>query len=457
MPLLNPLRKTLKSLLPETLLKKVRPFGHSTESLLYHYITGRPSDSLIVIGVTGTKGKTSTCHITYQLLNALGAKCGLVSTAVIDDGTGEKLNKYRMTQVSGALTHKILATMKKNGCKYAVIEVSSEGLAQGRHKGINFDIAVFTNLTPDHIEAHGSFENYKAAKGILFKELSTHSITPAKKQINPEVAKTIIANLDSEHGLYYLNFKSDKHVTYAVNNSSANIVATNITSSIQSSQFRVSHLRQGFGGQASFEFRVGLPGEFNIYNVLAAIAVCKSLGFCLEYMQSASGKLRTIPGRMEILQTTPFTVVVDYAHEKASMTALFSTIKNWPHNRIIQVFGATGGVRDKSRRKDLGMLAGQFADIVIVTDEDPFDEDPKKIIRDIVNAVVTTGKKEDGKDLFSNPNRREAIAKALSLAEKGDMVLITGKGAEQKIARANGTYEDWDDRVVAREELEKIK
>jgi UDP-N-acetylmuramoyl-L-alanyl-D-glutamate--2,6-diaminopimelate ligase len=257
--------------------------------------------------------------------------------------------------------------------------------------------------------------------------------------------KTIIANLDSEHGLYYLNFKADKHITYGIHNQTANIVASDIETSAQRSSFSV----------LGIYYIVPLPGLFNIYNVLAAISVASSLDFKAEDIAKAAEQLGPIPGRMEVLQTEPFTVLIDYAHEKASMTALYDTVESWPHKRIIQVFGATGGVRDKSRRTDLGAIAGKRADIAIITDEDPFDEDPQNIIHDIANAAVAEGKviKET---LFRNPDRRGAIAKALTLAEAGDLVLITGKGAEQRIARAQGAYEPWDDRVVTKEELQKL-
>ncbi len=488
-----------RRIIPKKLFKLAQPYWHGFWGLCAHYYYGKPSDKLIVIGVTGTKGKTSTAHITYQLLNNLGAQTGLISTAVIDSGAGEKLNWFRMTQLSGPITHKLLADMVRAERQYAVLEVSSEGLTQHRHAGINFDIALFTNLTPDHVDAHGSFEAYKEAKAILFKEVGMRQVTSDKKQINPKVQKTIIANLDSEYGLYYLNFKAEKHITYAINNTTANLVAYDIKSNVHNSVFYLTdNLRpviptDGFAewrdlstrgiarDDDKVNFSLPLPGKFNIYNTLAGVAVAQSLGFDISMIANSVSKLKTIPGRMEILQTEPFMVVIDYAHEKASMTALYDTINQWPHKRIIQVFGATGGVRDKSRRTDLGTLAGKFADIAIITDEDPFDEDPIKIIEDIATEASKQGKVSSGPSsaswriggvslsiealaqeergmfdtdtMFLIPNRRQAIAKALSLAQPEDLVLITGKGAEQKIARANGQYEDWDDRTITREEL----
>ncbi|MBP9686320.1 MAG: UDP-N-acetylmuramoyl-L-alanyl-D-glutamate--2,6-diaminopimelate ligase [Candidatus Doudnabacteria bacterium] len=437
------LKRIGRKVIPKQVFRLAQPYWHGTLATLAHYYYGRPSDKLIVIGITGTKGKTSTAHIIYQLLCNLGAPTGLLSTAIIDTTGTEELNKYRMTQLSGALTHKLLAQMRQVGKQYVVIEVSSEGLAQHRHYGINFDIAVFTNLTPDHIEAHGSFQAYKEAKGLLFKAITKHKTTNSKKQINSNIQKTIIANLDSEYGTYYVNHKADKHVSYGVQDTSANLVAAQVATRPLQTEFSIFN----------FQFSINLPGLFNVYNVLAATGAAQALGFDLQTISEAAQKLKPIPGRMEILQTKPFTVLVDYAHEQASMKALYDTVEQWEHKHIIHVFGATGGVRDKTRRTDLGTIAGNRGDILVITDEDPFDEDPQAIIHDIAEAAVATGKKEIKQDLFRNPNRREAIAKALSLAEPGDLVLVTGKGAEQKIARANGTYEDWDDRVVTRELL----
>lgn len=469
MPMLKALKNLLKIIIPKKLFKIAQPYWHGFWALFAHYYFSKPSEKMVIIGVTGTKGKTSTSHIIYQILNELVPKpefpketkeyfnlhlkenisseirrpsssCGILSTAVVDHGGGEALNGTRSTQMSGFVTHRALKRMFDTGARYAVIEVSSEGLAQNRHLGINFDIAVFTNLTPDHIEAHGSFENYKKAKSRLFATINNSPLTTDKKKINPKLEKTIVANLDSEHGLNYLNFPAQKHISYGIQNTSSNLVAKDIQLSNTSSTYEVSGTR----------YQVSLPGKFNIYNTLAATAVAEGLGFKPEEIARAVSKLRTIPGRMEVMQKEPFTLLIDYAHEKASMQALYETVKSWPHERIIQVFGATGGVRDKSRRTDLGRLAGNFADIIIATDEDPFDEDPKQIIQDIAASALATGKKTEGVDLFQIPDRRAAIEKAIAEAKPGDLVLITGKGAEQKIARANGHYEPWDDREIVK-------
>ncbi len=442
--MIQAIKRLGRTIIPKRLFKLAQPIWHGMWAGIAHWYFGKPSDSLVVIGITGTKGKTSTAHIVYQLLNNLGLPTGLLSTAIIDTAGTEKLNPYRMTTLSGWLNHKLLAQMRAQGKQYAVVEVSSEGLAQHRHFGIQFDIAIFTNLSPDHIAAHGSFQNYKEAKALLFKTLK--NTTPlAKKNIsNPALRKTIIANLDSEYGLYYLNFQAEHYVSYGITNTSVTTQGTAVETTPHGTQFTV-------GTQ---HFSIPLSGVFNVYNVLAAISVAQTLGYNLETIAQATSNLRTIPGRMEILQTSPYTVLIDYAHEQASMTALYDTVLQWPHQKIIHVFGATGGVRDKNRRTDLGKIAAENGDVLVITDEDPFDEDPKTIIHDIADAAVATGKKEIGTNLFRNPNRTEAIAKALSLAAAGDIVLITGKGAEQKIARAHGTYEDWDDRVVTRQLLD---
>jgi hypothetical protein len=280
------LKKLIRKMLPASLFRSLQPKYHGLLAVLAHYWYGKPSDKLVVIGVTGTKGKTSTAHIIYQLLNALGASCGLISTAVIDEGKGQQMNWFRMTQMSGPITHRLLSHIVKSGKRYVVVEVSSEGLAQHRHLGINFDIAVFTNLTPDHIDAHGSFQAYKEAKAILFKAIGALQITKEKKAANPSTAKTIISNLDSEHGLYYLNFRADAHITYAIDNQTAVLVAKNLEIKTKGSTFEIRGSR----------FTLDLPGKFNVYNTLAAIGVAHSLGFKMETIAGAAKKLTPIPG-----------------------------------------------------------------------------------------------------------------------------------------------------------------
>lgn len=425
----------IKKLIPKSLLEQVRPFGHGAIAQFAHWYFGKPSHNLTVIGVTGTNGKSTTVNLIAKILEERGYKTGLVSTVNFKISSQEKLNTLKMTMPSGWLLHKWMRIMVNNGFTHAVLEISSQGLAQNRHLGIAFDTAVFTNLTPEHIEAHGGFENYKQAKGILFASL--------KRSVKNNTA--IVANADDEHFSYFLNFPAKQHISFGVRDTSANFVARDIIQSPEGVSFSLQNLK----------FHLHLKGLFDVYNALAAIAATSNQGVELATAKSGLEKVRLVPGRMEVIQTEPFTVLVDYAPEPHSLAALYDTIAQWPKKRLIHILGSTGGGRDKARRKILGEMAGRTADIVIVTNEDPYDDDPQEIIHEVADGAISVGKviKEN---LFRNPDRRSAIAKTFSLAEPGDLVLITGKGSEQKMAVANGQYVDWDDRQVAREELSKL-
>lgn len=435
----------VKKLIPEVLLKFVRPYYHGFLAWAGSIYFGHPSEKMVVIGVTGTNGKSTTVNLIAKILEGAQAKTGFTSTVTFSTGQGENLNKVKMTMSSGWVLQKWMAKMVENKCKYAVLEVSSEGLAQNRHLGINFDVAVFTNLTPEHIESHGGFENYKLAKGKLFQTINNLPLTIYKKQINSNLKKTIVTNLDSEHAKYYSSFKAEKYVTYSEKNPS-DFQAVNISYSPQGVKFLVH----------DSEFNLHLKGQFDIYNALCAIATTSSLGVSINLCKTALEKVEVIPGRVEVIQAEPFTVVVDYAYEPEEMRQLYETVSRWPHKRVLQVLGPTGGGRDKARIPLLGKMAGEFADLVFITIDDPYDDDPKVLNQQMSQGALGAGKTE-GQSLFKSLDRREAIAKAFSFAEDGDLVLITGKGADQKMALANGKYMDWDDRKVAKHELGFLK
>jgi UDP-N-acetylmuramoyl-L-alanyl-D-glutamate--2,6-diaminopimelate ligase len=426
----------IKKLIPVQILEAIRPAYHGAVAQTAHWYFGKPSHKLTVIGVTGTNGKSTTVNLIARILEEAGHKTGLVSTVNFKISDQERLNDMKMTTPSGWLLHKWMREMVNSGMTHAVLEISSQGLAQNRCVGIEFDVAVFTNLTPEHIEAHGGFENYKHAKGLLFSSLKKNTSKPTK---------AIVANLDDENFSYYINFPADQHISFGISDVSANFVAEHIAQSMQG----VSFVLKGT------PFNLTLKGHFDIYNALAAIAACSTQGVTLEIAKRALEKVKLIPGRMEVIQDKPFSVLVDYAPEPYSLKALYETISVWPKQRLIHILGSTGGGRDKARRKILGEMSAQTADIVIVTNEDPYDDDPQEIINEVAQGAFTAGKIA-GENLFAIADRREAIAKAIAMAKPGDLILITGKGSEQKMAVANGKYIDWDDRQVSREELAKL-
>lgn len=440
------LKNLIKQFLPEEFIVKARPYYHGWVALVASYIYGQPSKKMVVIGVTGTKGKTTATNLIAAIIREAGKRAGYASTATYSLGDGARLNTFKMSTMSGWTLQKWLAQMVKNGCQYAVLEMTSEGLAQNRHNQIYFDVAVFTNLTPEHLDSHGSFENYQRAKAKLFKSLSRYPLTPEKKQANPQLQKTIVANLDSPYGEYYLNLKADRRISYGVSNETASLRATDVRSGFEGIKFKVEGV----------EFALALKGKFDVYNSLAAAAAALSLGIDLETSSEALSRVSVVPGRMEVIAAQPFLVMVDYAHEPAGMQQLYGTVKDWEGvKRIIQVLGPTGGGRDLSNKSELGFLAAKNADIMIVTTDDPYDDDPAHLAKIMCQGAVDAGKATDS-NLFVELDRRAAIAKALALAEPGDLVVITGKGSEQKMVLAGGRMIDWDDRTVAREELTKL-
>ncbi|OJI08400.1 hypothetical protein BK005_00845 [bacterium CG10_37_50] len=336
-----------------------------------------------------------------------------------------------------------MAQMIKNGCKFCIVETTSEGIKQYRHIGVYYDIAVFTNLSPEHLEAHGgSFEKYKQTKAKMFAVLSSHKKIIADKKIE----KIVIANKDSEYADYFLNFKADKKITFAINNK-ADYIANNIQETNTGVNFEV----------AKVIFKIGILGKFNVYNALPAIIVCRLVGVSDYLIAKGLLELQTIPGRMEkIDEKQNFTVIVDYAHEKESITNILQTANSMKKigARVIILLGAEGGGRDKAKRPIMGELSGKMADYVIVSNVDPYEDDPKQILENIAVSSEKFGKIRD-KNLFVIEDRRLGIRKALSLAKANDIVLITGKGAEQSIV-IGGKRSSWDDRQIVREELKSF-
>jgi UDP-N-acetylmuramoyl-L-alanyl-D-glutamate--2,6-diaminopimelate ligase len=437
----------------KALLKKIIPqewiyFYHKLVVIMANLIYNFPSKDLVIIGVTGTNGKSTTVNLIAKVLEEKGDKVGLMTTINYQIADKKWLNSTRMTMLGRFQLQKMLRQMVRAGCKYAVVETSSEGIMQNRNWGIRYDVAVMTNLTPEHIEAHGSFENYKKAKGKLFANLAKY---PKKKFKDQIIDKAIIVNLDDEHWQYYLNFAADKKYAYGLK------------------EFRypedVKYIKpkdyQLFADHTVFnlkgiDFKTNLIGDFNIYNCLAATCVGLHFGITIDQCQSALKKVKGVPGRMELIKEgQDFTVLVDYAHDAKSFEGLFATLKMFDKNRIIHVFGSAGGVRDHAKRPTLGRLSAKNADITIITDEDSYDEPVSKVIDEIAVGAKDAGKKAN-EDLFLIEDRKEAIKKACQLASAGDMVLITGKGTEQSI-KSNGKVTPWDDRVVAKEVLQELK
>jgi UDP-N-acetylmuramoyl-L-alanyl-D-glutamate--2,6-diaminopimelate ligase len=348
--------------------------------------------------------------------------------------------------------------MADAGCAFAVVETSSQGIAQHRHVGIEYDVAVFTNLTPEHIEAHGGFENYKRAKGRLFeavgggmKGLGAKFEVRRKEFDGKPVEKALVVNLDDAHAGYFLSFSADKKYGYGIDSVSSEpavipVVATDLSVSSNGSTFEISGVSR---------FSLSPIGKFNVYNALAAAAACRAVGLSWDAIRDAAARLRPVQGRLESVdEGQPFSVIVDYAYEPAALAAAYEALSLVAHGRIIHVLGSAGGGRDTARREVLGRMAAERDDVVIVTNEDPYDDDPAAIIESVAEGA--RGLKTEGENLFLIPDRAEAIRRAMSLAGPGDLVLITGKGNEPVMAVAGGKKIPWDDRAAAREALHAL-
>lgn len=418
------------------------------------WLYGAPSERLFVIGVTGTKGKSTTVRYVGELLEHAGCTVGWMSTAGFKVAGKEWENKQKMTMLGRFQTQKLLRQMVDAGCTHAIVETSSQGVAQSRHVGINYDVAVFTNLTPEHIEAHGGFEHYKAAKGAFF----AHVAASKRKMLNgASVPKNFVVNVDDPYAPYFLSFPADHRFGYGVEGKKGAsavhqllytpLIAKNVGLSAQGSSFTVD-------GQMMHLKPLGL---FNVYNALAAVGVARAAGFPLDAIAQGVDALAPVPGRLEFVdEGQEFSVVVDYAYEPAALQACFDALDVVPYKRLIHVVGSAGGGRDVARRPILGDLSARHADVVIVANEDPYDEDPQTIVDQVAEGAVAAGKK-DGVDLFRILDRQEAIDQAVALARPGDLVLVTGKGSEPVMAVAHGQTVVWDDRDAVRRALSAAK
>lgn len=433
------MKSKLKKILPE----KVFEIYHFLTALFASFVYRFPSKKMIVIGVTGTKGKTSAINFMWSALNQNGIKTGVITTANVRIGDDELINPFHMTMPGRFVIQKFLRKMVSEGCECAIVETTSQGIAQFRHIGIDYDIAVFTNLTPEHIDAHKTFDNYRMMKGKLFATLEKSKKKLFRGKIFP---KTIIANADSEYAPYFLSFTADQKESFSIELESQNKLK-NIITNENGVDFELHN----------HSYSISIPGVFNVYNVLPAIIVGKLFGVGHERIKTAIKHLSIIPGRMEeIKEGQNFRVFVDYAHEKQSMTYAVETANTLKHKsgKSIILLGAEGGGRDKGKRSAMGEIVGKSADMVVVSNVDPYDDDPTPIVEDIAIVAESNGKIR-GQNLFVIEDRREGIRKCFEIAQKGDVVIITGKGAEQSMIIGDVSI-PWDDREVVREELGKI-
>jgi UDP-N-acetylmuramoyl-L-alanyl-D-glutamate--2,6-diaminopimelate ligase len=388
------MKNSLRKLIPDFLLS----WYHFGWALLGAIIYRFPSRKLKVIGVTGTNGKSTVVFFISRILEEADYLVAALSSIQFKIGGKVWPNDLKMTMPGRLKIQQFLRRAVQAGCQYVVLEVTSEGIKQYRHKFISFNSVVFTNLTPEHLESHGGFENYKEAKGKLFQELK-------------DDGKSIV-NLDDPSAEYFMKFSAKRKIGYSVNSKA--------------------------------EFKLNLPGQFNLSNALAASSVAEAEGIPLGKIKVALEGIRNVPGRLEIVVKEPFTVIVDYAHTPDALEKVYQTVMAMASGRIIGILGAAGGGRDKWKRPQLGQIAEKYLDQIIITNEDPYDENPQVIIDQVAAGL-------ERKPVQKILDRRQAIQQALKSAQKGDLVIITGKGCEPWMCVAGGKKIPWDDREIIRE------
>jgi UDP-N-acetylmuramoyl-L-alanyl-D-glutamate--2,6-diaminopimelate ligase len=413
----------IKKCIPSRIFSWMQPPYHYLLSLIGTLYYRFPSKEIIVIGVTGTKGKSTVTELIHALFEADNKRTAVAGTIRFKIGEKSENNMYKMTMPGRFFIQKFLRDAVNAGCDVAIIEMTSQGVVQYRHKFIHLDALVFTNLSPEHIESHGSYEKYISAKLAL-----AHALELSQKR-----PRYMIANTDDEHGIDFLEKKVEHAIPYSLSN--LDLYTLN--------KEDISLVIDGT------TIRVPLIGLFNVYNTLAAITCAQAFGIPLKTIHKALAHLQPIKGRVERFKSPKnsakkITAVVDYAHTPDSLEKLY---KAFEKEKKICVLGNTGGGRDTWKRPEMGRIATKYCERVILTNEDPYDEDPQKIIDDMVRGA------EDESKVSIIMDRRKAIRTALADAPHGSVVIISGKGTDPYIMGPNNTKMPWSDAKVVQQEM----
>lgn len=410
------LRRIVKKAVPRALFKTIEPYGHLGEAMVMQARYKFPARGLKVIGVTGTDGKTTTCTLITAMLRANGYKVAMMTTISVDygDGRGPQPNPTRLTTMGVASLVAQLKKIKASGAEWLVLETTSHALAQHRVWSIPYTIAVMTNIGHEHLDYHGTFEKYRDAKKMLF--------TQANK--NKKGLRVGVANADDPSGTLFAAAVQNS-ILYGTKGR-GDLQATDVVLTPQGSTYTARIASD------AYHIVCRLPGSFNVYNSLAAVAVGRAIGLTPGQIEQGIASLGSVEGRMtHVDEGQDFTVIVDYAHTPESFEKLFKEVRSLTKNRLIAVFGSAGR-RDEEKRAQQGAIAGRDCDVVIATEEDDRDIDGVEILEQIAAGAEKAGKRR-GRDLFLIHERPEAVGKAIAMARKGDVVLLLGKGHEKSI------------------------
>ncbi len=420
----------IKKFLPRSVIN----FYHYLVSLFFALWYGNPSKKIVVIGITGTKGKTTSACLAHFLFQKLGFKTALSSSDFFYYGEEKEENKTRITMPGRGYLQKFLKEAVIRNCELAIIECTSEGLWQNRHAFIDFDIAVFLGIHPEHIEHHGGYENYRNSKGKLFKSIDK-SFFKKRKGRNikylrgVEVKKTIIVNTDDFEADYFLNFHAEQKITYSLESNTDDLKNHLKPTSFKATSKGVDFVIEGK------KFSASLLGKVNLYNILAVFSLFKALGISLNSLAEPLKDFKSLPGRMDVIPAKGFKVIIDYAHTPISIEELYQTIISlFKPQRLLCLIGSAGGVRDKWKRPVIGEISAKYCNYIVISNEDPMGEDPVNIIRAIeMGAKKYLGEFGVEKPIEMIPDRKEAIFRLVEIAQKGDVIVSIGKGSENSI------------------------
>jgi UDP-N-acetylmuramoyl-L-alanyl-D-glutamate--2,6-diaminopimelate ligase len=437
--------RTIKKYIPKKIYRAIQPIYHYSLAFIGAVIYGFPSHHINVVFVTGTKGKSSTTEFINAILEAAGLKTALASTIRFKIDEQNKNNLYKMTIPGRFFLQRFLRQSVDAGCQYAIIEMTSEGARQFRHKFIALDALVFLNLSPEHIESHGSYENYVQAKLSLAKALET---SPKKRRI-------LIVNADDKEAQRFLAVPITEKYQFSLTDAQPYTLSDKGVSLTFQNKKIISPL----------------VGEFTIYNILAAATYAITQNIPIDTIKRGIENINEIPGRLQRIhlpkkstdqknEDDAISIIVDYAHTPDSLEKLY---RSFPHHYRIGVLGNTGGGRDTWKRAEMARIADRYCDSIILTDEDPYDDDPCKIVEEMASAIRTQ-REQSNKPLKIIMDRRGAIHAAIqeAVTQAGIVrakiaVLISGKGTDPYIMRANAVREPWSDAQVAQEEFLKIE
>lgn len=431
------LRKLVKLIIPVGVFRVVEPTGHLMEAIFWNLVLGFPARGLKVIGVTGTDGKTTTSTMIYTMLNDAGIKTGLMTTIGYGVPGDWHDNHVHMTTMQTKPMLERIRQLRRAGIEWLVLETTSHALAQHRVWGIPYSVAVVTNITHEHLDYHGTYERYREAKLLLFRQVAAGG-----------GLKVGIINADDSSAPYCMA-TGVKPMTYGVAAASADLRAREVRSGATGSTYKLK-----FGDQLA-TVQVHLPGSFNVSNSLAAAAVGQALGLSAPQIVRGIGALKTVEGRMNQIDVgQDFAVIVDFAHTPDSFDKILASMRDLTQGRLIVMFGSAGR-RDVSKRGKQGAIAGKWADVVVITEEDDRDVDGREIMDQIAGGAESAGKVRNT-NLFLVPDRTDAINFAVNKARfgQGDTVLLLGKGHEKTIERADGEH-PWDELDTARQAVKQ--